>query len=271
MRSITFFFAIALSCPAFGQAKWEIIQLGKISAYSNPLELKLRLSAAENPGAFDIRKEKYTLLVPDGVGAKTRCGLFIWINAGDAPTIPRAWEPVMTKHKLIFIGAHNSGNPRNVFDRFRLAIEAAVQLKQRYNVDPKRIYISGFSGGGRCASMLGVAYPDVFSGAMPFMGVNFYKDVTAQSGKKFRLNYIPHRELLAIAKKDSRYVLVTGTKDFNRINTQAVFAQGFKKEKFANAFYLEVPKLAHALPGPEWLEKGIGLLDGDKPITPPRQ
>ena len=264
-------FSIAAVPLAFAQGNREIIRLGKISAYSNPLEVKLRLSAAENPGVFDVRKEKYTLLVPAGVAENTRCGLFVWINASNAPTIPRAWDAVLAKHKLIFIGAHNSGNPRNVFDRFRLAIEAAVQLKQRYNVDPKRVYISGFSGGGRCASVLGVSYPDVFSGAMPFMGVNFHKDVTAPSGKQFRLNYIPHRELLAIAKKESRYVLVTGTKDSNRINTQAVFTQGFKKEKFANAFYLEVPQLAHTLPGAVWLEKGIRLLEGDKPLTSPRQ
>ncbi len=263
--------AVFVSISALAQGKREIIQLGKISDYSNPLEVKLRLSAAEKPPAFDLRKEKYTLLVPAGIGPKTKCGLFIWINAGNAPTIPRAWDAVLAKHKLIFIGAHNSGNPRNVFDRFRLAIEAAVQMKKRYNVDPKRVYISGFSGGGRCASMLGVTYPDVFSGAMPFLGVNFYKTLTAANKKQFRLSFIPHRELLAIAKKDSRFVLVTGTKDFNRLNTLTVFTQGYQKEKFASAFYLEVPQLGHALPGPVWLERGIRLLDGGEKLTPPRQ
>ena len=86
-------------------------------------------------------------------------------------------------------------------------------MRQRFNVDPRRVYISGFSGGGRVASCLGVAYADIFSGAMPFMGVNFYRDVPAPHGKKFRLNYLPHKDLLAIAKKDGRFVLVTGSDD----------------------------------------------------------
>jgi hypothetical protein len=260
-----------LSITAAEPGKPEVIRLGKISAYSKPLEVKLRFSAAENPGAFDLRKEKYTLLVPRGIGPKTKCGLFIWINAGDTPRIPKDWEPVLARRKLIFIGAHNSGNRRSIFDRFRLAIEASVQMRQRFNVDPKCVYISGFSGGGRVASCLGVAYADIFSGAMPFMGVNFYRDVPAPGGKKFRLNYLPHKDLLAIAKKSGRFVLVTGSDDFNRAGTKSVFENGFKQEKFAHASYLEVPGLAHHLPGPVWFEKGLKLLEANHAVTPPRR
>ena len=144
-----------------------------------------------------------------------------------------------------------------------------MQIRKRFNVDAKRVYVSGFSGGGRVASCLGVAYADIFSGAMPFMGVNFYQDLPAPNGKQFRLNYLPHKDLLAIAKKDCRYVLVTGSKDFNRTGTEATFEHGFKKEKFTQAFYLEVPGLAHHLPGPVWFEKALKMLDGA--ITPPRR
>jgi len=127
MKVLVSFLAFGvLSITAAEPGQPEVIRLGKISDYSKPLEVKLRFSSAENPRAFDIRKEKYTLLVPRGVGPKTKCGLFVWINAGNAPTIPKAWEPVLAKHKLIFIGAHNSGNRRSIFDRFRLAIEASV-------------------------------------------------------------------------------------------------------------------------------------------------
>jgi len=270
MKKLIFFLTFGfLVASAAEPGRRAVIRLGKISAYSNLLEVKLRFSAAEKPGAFDLRKEKYTLLVPQGVGPKTKGGLFIWINAGDAPTIPKAWEPVLAKHKLIFIGAHNSGNRRSIFDRFRLAIEASVQLRTRFNIDPKRVYISGFSGGGRVASCLGVAYADIFSGAMPFMGVNFYRDVPGPGGKQIRLNYLPHKDLLAIAKNSGRFVLVTGSDDFNRAGTKSVFENGFKQEKFAHASYLEVPGLAHHLPGPVWFEKGLKLLDG--PITPPRR
>ncbi len=249
--------APAATAPAVSLES-KVIQFGTASPYSDALEVKLRFSAKENPGAFDIRKEKFTVRAP--ADTKAGWGLFIWVDAGDAPSIPKDWEPVLARERLIFIGAHQSGNPRPIFDRFRLAIEANQQMRRRHTIDAARVYISGFSGGARVASMLGVAYADIFTGAIPFMGVNFYKDLHAPNGKTFGLNYIPDDELLGLAKKDTRHVLVTGEKDFNRANTLAAFEHGYKKEGFARAHYLEVPGQGHSLPAAAWLERGLKLL-----------
>ena len=142
-------------------------------------------------------------------------------------------------------------------------------LRSRFNVDGRRVYVSGFSGGGRVASMLGVAYADMFSGAVPFMGVNFYEDLAAEDGKtRFGANFIPDDEVLALAKKFCRYALVTGKKDFNRVNTRTVFEVGYKKEGFANVTYLEAPGVGHALPPVKFLEQALEFLDqGKSPKT----
>lgn len=241
----------------------RVVQLDAASPYSDALEVKLRFSAKEEPGAFDVRKEKFTVRAPADINASW--GLFIWIDAGNTPNLPESWGPVLARQRLVLIGAHQSGNARPIFDRFRMAIEAGQQMRRRHGIDPARVYVSGFSGGGRVASMLGVAYPDIFSGALPFMGVNFYKDLRAADGKTYGLSYLPDDELLRLAKRDTRQVLVTGEKDFNRANTRAAFDEGFRKEGFAHAHYLEVPGQAHSLPGAPWLEKALKLLD------PPRR
>ncbi len=232
-------------------------------------EVKWRLHSVENPGPLDLAKEKFLLTVPANYQHADKWGVFIWISPGDTAGIPADWEPVLAARKLLLIGALKSGNPRNLFDRVRLAVAANHSLRERFNVDGRRVYVSGFSGGGRVASMVGVAYADMFSGAMPFMGVNFYEDLPAGDGKNtFGATFIPDDEVLAIAKKFCRYALVTGEKDFNRAGTKTVFEQGFKKEGFTHVTYLEAPGIAHNLPPAKWLAQGLDFLDSGKGVKP---
>lgn len=232
-------------------------------------EVKWRLHSVETPGAFDLAKEKFQLIVPSTYKHTDKWGVFIWISPGDTAAISADWEPVLAARKLLFAGALKSGNPRNIFDRVRLAVAANHALRDRFNVDGRRVYVSGFSGGGRVASMVGVAYADMFSGTIPFMGVNFYEDIPAGDGKTtYGANFIPDDEVLAIAKKFCRYALVTGEKDFNRAGTKTVFEQGFKKEGFANVTYLEAPGVAHSPPPAKWLEQALEFLDAGKGTKP---
>ncbi len=233
-------------------------------AQSSAEQIQLRLHAVEEPPAYDVTKELFDVLVPNGYKATEPHGLLIWISAGANTTIPKEWEAVLVEKKLIFVAARNSGNPRNIFARMRMAIDANVHLRTLYNIDGRRAYASGFSGGSRVASMLGVTYAEMFSGVACFMGVNFYTDVVGEDGKKYGLNYIPDDEVAALAKKFCRYALVTSEKDFNRANTRAVLEQGFKKEGFANAQIFEAPGIAHQLPPAEWLKKALEYLDQGK-------
>jgi hypothetical protein len=227
-------------------------------------EVKWRMHSVENPGPFDITHEQFQLVIPKNYQSLEQWGLFIWISPSDNPRVPPEWEAVLAARKLLFVGAMKSGNPRNIFDRIRMAIDANVGMRKRYRIDPKRVYVSGFSGGARVASMMGVAYADLFTGAMPFMGVNFYTDLPAENGKQYGPNYIPDDQALEIAKKRCRYVLVTGEKDFNRFETHSAEENGFRKEGFASVISIEVPGIGHAMPGAAWLEKGLEFLDTGK-------
>ncbi len=216
--------------------------------------MKYRLHSVEDPGPFDISAARFQILVPKNYRPEEAWGMFIWISPGDAPKIPADWEAVLATRKLLFVGAFQSGNPRNIFDRMRMAVDANVGMRKRCRIDPRRVYVSGFSGGARVASMLGVAFPDLFTGTIPFMGVNFYTELPVENGKRLGIDYIPDDEALAIAKKQCRYVLVTGEKDFNRVETHSAEENGFRKEGFTSVLCLEVPGLGHAMPPGEWLD-----------------
>jgi pimeloyl-ACP methyl ester carboxylesterase len=67
---------------------------------------------------------------------------------------------------MIFVSGVKTGNLASpIARREPLALLAAYNVMRRYNVDPDRVFISGYSGGSRVALRLALAYPDVFRGA----------------------------------------------------------------------------------------------------------
>jgi hypothetical protein len=263
---IVFHSQLHAETPAHAKpGQFSAIQFQQSAQQSDTEQLRLRLHASEQPPAYDLTKETYDLLVPKSYKSTVPHGLLIWISAGNDVKIPKEWEAILAEKKLIFIGARNSGNPRNLFDRARLAIDANVNMRDRYNIDGRRVYVSGFSGGSRVASMVGVAFGEMFSGALCCMGVNFYTDVLGTDNLVYRLNYIPDDEVLALSKKFCRYVLYTGSKDFNRPNTLGAF-QGFKKEGFPNVEVFDIPEQGHSFPNAAWFKKGLDYLDEGKAL-----
>ena len=244
------------------------MQFQLAAPYSSSSELRRRLSRGQaHMPPYEITKEKFRLLIPESFspGANsTNWGLLVWVSPSDSPNVPAEWEPLLARHKLLLIGAYNAGNQRNSFDRFRLAVDASHNIRQRFRLDPKRIYVSGFSGGGRIASMLGVGYGDIFRGTLPICGVNFYTDLPAEGGKTFEHSYIPDSGIAALARTNGRFALLTGESDPNRENTKAAYEHGFRKYTFSHVLYLEVPKMGHAIPSAEWIEKALDFLDSVK-------
>ncbi|HXX93819.1 MAG TPA: PHB depolymerase family esterase [Planctomycetota bacterium] len=224
-------------------------------------EMKARFHSKEDPGPWDVSKEKFRILVPKSYTHTARWGLFVYVNADNSANLPGRYEAILEKHKLLGITAYRSGNDRNIFERFRLAIDGNFNMCQRFNIDPDRVYVSGISGGGRTASMVAVAYADIFSGAIPFCGVNFYTPIPGEPGKAWPPGYIPCEPALKMAKSNGRYVLVTGEKDMNLKETRAVYEYGFKKEGFKHALLMEVPGMGHSPPPAESFDKGLDFLD----------
>jgi dienelactone hydrolase len=250
-------------CAEVKPGQWSEISFKESPPQSNADQLMLRMRSKEEPNAYDVSQETYDLLVPKGYKKDAGHGLFIWISPGDRGVLPQDWADMLAKHKLIAIAARKSGNQRDIFDRMRLAIDANHNLRALYNVDGRRVYVSGFSGGGRVASNLGVAYAEMFSGAACFMGVNFYEPIIAEDKQVYQARYIPVDEILDIAKQACRYSLITGEKDFNLPNTKAVH-DAMEKAGFNAAQLINIPGQAHQMPAAQWLEKALIFLDEGK-------
>ncbi|SKA86571.1 Esterase PHB depolymerase [Prosthecobacter debontii] len=241
----------------------EIHFQGSIPQNSNE-QYQMRLSDLEAPAPYDLSQETFEVLVPKGYKDNDPHGLFIWISPGGKASFGAEWEKVLADEKLIFVSAVDAGNNRETPDRIRLAVDANHHLRQMFQINPARVYIAGHSGGARIASMIGVAYADMFTGAACFMGVNFFRDTQGKEGMAYPLRYVPAMEIAVIAQQHSRFALVTGDKDSNLDNTLAVYEQGFQQQGFKGARVFQIPGQGHGLPDDRWLKKVIQFLDTGK-------
>lgn len=224
------------------------LQFTQTAPYSDATNLTRHFGYAVPLPEYSLTNESFQVLIPESYSTNGSWGLLVWISPSDDPAIPADWQAELLTHQLLVVSAHRSGNERHPLDRFRLALDATCNMCRRYQVDRRRIYIGGFSGGARLASMLGVAYADIFTGTLCICGVNYYRDVAGIGGQYYPGTFAPDPGLLLLGKRSGRFVLVTGEHDQNRENTQRVSSFGFKRDGFRNVFYLEVPGMNHALP-----------------------
>src|SRR4051794_8969088 len=217
---------------------------------------------------YDLAKESFEMYVPPEYTGKEPYGLLVWVNPGPGGGVRREWIDVLNKHKLIWVGANNSGNDRAGWIRLGLALDAAHYVPTTYNIDPERILVSGASGGGRCASMLDIAYPEVFTGGGIYLiGCNFYRIVelvapsAGMPGTYYRRNFNkPKPKLWDLATKSRSHVFLTGDTDPNREQTEAYY-NAAKRDGFKHITYIQVPGMGHQSPNAEWFEKALVALE----------
>jgi dienelactone hydrolase len=170
---------------------------------------------------------------------------------------------------MIWVCAANTGNKRHPVHRMGLALDAAHNVRSRYEVDPGRVYIAGYSGGAGCAADLVRAYPDVFSGAFCIDGGSFYMaggggdDEEPQPTMVWIGTDLPIEQ----ARSVMRLVLLRGERDAYS-KTQKTDYASFKLDGFEHVSYFEIPGVGHAFPREgTWLSKGLAALDASRPKT----
>ena len=159
-----------------------------------------------------LADERFTVYVPSAK-PPSGYGLLVHIPAGKEASLPPGWGPVLDRNGVIFVGAAQSGNDADVYDRrIPLALNAATNIIRKYPVDPQRVYISGTSGGSRVAMRVALAYPDLFHGAMLNAGSDEIDN-----------DYIPlpPRELLFQFQSSMQLVYLTGEEDIVNLNKDA--------------------------------------------------
>lgn len=189
---------------------------------------------------------EWELFVPEAYDPERPPGLLVYISPSDSGVIPEGWQAVLEHANLVWIAANDSGNRVRVARRVTYAMVAPAVVARDYRIDASRVYVSGFSGGGRVASMVAPEYAHVFQGALYICGVNAWGDHTPP-----RLD----------AVRENRYVFLTGRKDFNRVETRRAY-RAYRRAGVDNVLLMDVPGMDHRNPSPRRLQEALDFLDG---------
>lgn len=187
-------------------------------------------------------------------------GVVVWISPSEAWRIPDEFGAALDELGLMAIGADNAGNDRAIFDRLQLVLDAVATAERRFVVDGRRVYLAGFSGGGRCSTMLQYAYPERFAGAVPIVGLNSWHRIPLDDGKFVPANSPqPGGGETALAR-GRRVFAISGSKDYNLEEMEK------RVEKLAGAKYpvrLEVvPGMPHErMPPAALVSEGVRWVD----------
>lgn len=191
----------------------------------------------------------WQIYVPDNYDAAVPPGVIVYVSPQDKGGPPGTWKRALHDKNLIWIGANNAGNRVAVGKRMFLAMLAPRVLAKDYVLDVDRIYISGFSGGGKTANRVSSANPDVFRGGIYIAGAEMWGSKTPP----------PKLDLI----KENYHVFLTGTSDFNEMLTRRVYT-AYKSVGAENSKLIVVRRLGHQLPDKKTFEQAIDYLDSRK-------
>lgn len=207
---------------------------------------------------IDLAQEKFAFYVPAMAPPESGYGLLVFVQPWPQANTPGDWRETLDRHGLIFVTAANSGNDVKVLDRrMPLALLAYENIRSRYPLDPRRVYVGGLSGGSRVAEMTALAYPDVFHGALLNAGSD---PIGGEIGI-----YLPPADLFEKFQR-TRLVFVTGHHDERNLTDDGDSLQSMRDWCVFNVVVHEPPRLGHEPLDSNSLDRALAALEQSSPI-----
>ena len=212
--------------------------------------------------SYTLENEKFYIYVPKNYDGTKPFGILAFINSDDNMKIPASWKNVIKEKQLLFIAPQRVGNNHDIDHRMSLTVVGVYKMMEMFKVNRDRLYIAGLSGGGRTASTLAFLHSDLFSGAIPICGANFYKKVkqTYSTTNGAYAYDIPKPTHSNRAKRNVKFVLITGKSDWRHGDILDVYHNGYAKKRF-NAKLIDVPGMGHGLCDGKILRQALNFID----------
>lgn len=188
----------------------------------------------------------WQIYVPENYDVTRPAGVVVYVSPTPKGGPPRTWNKPLDDGNLIWIGANNAGNRVAVGKRMFLAMLAPRVLAREYVLDANRIYVAGFSGGGKTASRVSSAEPELFRGGIYIAGAEAWGTKTPP----------PKLDII----RQNYHVFLTGTSDFNERLTRRVYAS-YKRAGVENCELIVVRRMGHELPSSSVFARAIDYLD----------
>jgi predicted esterase len=208
----------------------------------------------------DLARETLHARLPAGYDPRRPAGLLVWSSPTPDGQIPAALAQGLDELGIVCVAADSAGNDRDVPDKFQLVFDAVATTRERYHIDDRRVYITGMSGGGKVASILGLCFPEAFAGVVAIVGVGTHSRLDESWGR-YRPAYFvrPRENVLALARQ-RRLALMSGPADFN-YKEMVERAALLEADGFNNVKFFDYPDMAHEMPTPARFAEALRWLD----------
>lgn len=207
----------------------------------------------------DLKDERIGLRLPQDFDPRIRVGALVWVHAAGDIEPPPTIFPAADKLGLAVTSVALAGNERASSDRYQLMFDALQTLRERVQVDPSRVYVTGISGGGRVSGNLACCFPDVFAGGVPIVGFSVYENVPAGNGRWWKGSFDePLPEIVKILKT-RRLAPITGSEDFNR--DPILGAVKILKRDHVPVKLFDIEGLGHQMPTAETFTEALEWVD----------
>lgn len=247
VRCIVLVAASLVTTASLADVPAQVPRTGYFELSFTPQEL-LGEAGAEKSDEV-LRSDKamsWQLFVPPDYDPARPAGLIVYVSPTKRGGPPRSWDGLLQQNNMIWIGANNSGNRVVVGKRMFLAMLALRVAASKYAVDEERIYLSGFSGGGKTAGRLMAANPQLFSGGIYIGGAEAWD----REQPPARLDVL----------RRNHHVFLTGSEDFNERLTRRVYA-AFRSAGIEHCELIVERRRGHELPSVDAMARAIEYLD----------
>jgi serine protease Do len=118
---------------------------------------------------METQAHEYWVYVPDGYNPAHAYGLLVWIHPGgdamEAATYNN-WRAICDRRGLILLGP-KAAEPRWNPNEAEFVKDAVAEIREKYNIDERRVFLHGYTDGAAFAYHLAFKYRDVFRGLSP--------------------------------------------------------------------------------------------------------
>lgn len=203
-------------------------------------------------------QEEWRIYVPQDYDGSQPYGVLVWISPGEGGQMEENWQHVLTEHKLIYVGADKSGNVESLVERrVPLALTGLANIEALYRIDPARVYIAGFSGGGVTASRMAAAYADVFTGGL---------FVSTSEGIGSADTPVPPLDRFMLMRSRGRYVFTSGMEETSNLIANVGSVDEYRSLCVLRVDFIHIPNATHGNIDSRVFSRAMTYLDTPPPV-----
>jgi len=239
--------AILVACPALIAAP---------SPIGTGLKSNITLGALQNTSVInrtwpavvnydlDLNTWPYDVYVPPSYDGTKPYGVMVYITSD--PSTGVVLQTASDNKNIIWISPRNVGNGANSTNRYGAALLALYRAKELFNIDSRRVYTSGKSGGARTASGLAFYHSEVIHGTAPSSGFalprlnevtpDYIPNTSGQSDEYF--DYSDQPFLFYYITNNSLHNSIHTTAKANKLRSYILSRYGdYREDYFIEAFH----------------------------------